>query len=64
MDPSHIYRAGEDPEESLKQVIYEVHHKFAQPVQVVLNRATCWISTSDIAEFLGIDSVSVSRYVT
>ena len=40
----------------------QIQHKFAQRVQVVLNRAR-GKSTGDIAEFFGIDPVTVSRYV-
>lgn len=40
----------------------KIEHKFAQRIQVVLNRAR-GVSTSDIARLLGIDPVTVSRYV-
>ncbi len=39
-----------------------IQHKYAQRVQVVLNRAR-GASTTDISRFVGIDPVTVSRYV-
>lgn len=39
-----------------------IQHKFAQRIQVVLNRAR-GASTTEVARFLGIDPVTVSRYV-
>ena len=40
----------------------KIQHKFTQRIQVVLNRAR-GVSTNDVARFLGIDPVTVSRYV-
>jgi transposase len=63
--PREIWPNASDEEITLMESILakgEVAHKYAVRIQTVLNRAR-GLSTNDVALFLSIDPVTVSRYV-